>query len=269
MITFARPAAALSTCVGLVLWALVPTASATAPAAPPAPIEDHAMGSQIRAHEGGGSPAAAPTDHGTPDAVHGIDVSSHQGDVDWWHWWGRGMRFAYVKATEGTGYRNPYFAQQYNGSYQVGMIRGAYHFALPDRSTGAAQADYFVDHGGGWSRDGRTLPGALDMEYNPYGETCYGLSRAAMTAWVKSFSDRYHARTGRWPVIYTSTSWWGACVDGDFSATNPLWVARYASAVGALPHAWPFHTFWQYSSTPIDQNLFNGSHDRLRALADG
>ena len=43
----------------------------------------------------------------------------------------RGVRFAYVKATEGRTYRNPYFAQQYNGSYNVGMIRGAYHFALP------------------------------------------------------------------------------------------------------------------------------------------
>ncbi len=49
------------------------------------------------------------------------------------------------------------------------MIRGAYHFATPDTTSGAAQANYFVDHGGGWSRDGKTLPGALDIEWNPYG----------------------------------------------------------------------------------------------------
>ncbi|GAA1356945.1 lysozyme [Saccharothrix algeriensis] len=259
-------AAVLATCTSLVVaWAVAPAVAA--PAATP-PAEDHAMGSQIARHEGRGDPRAV-VDPGTREVVHGIDVSSHQGDVDWVHWWGQGKRFAYVKATEGTGYRNPDFAQQYNGSYRVGMIRGAYHFALPDRSSGNAQADYFVDHGGGWSPDGRTLPGALDMEYNPYGPTCYGLSREAMVSWVRAFSDRYQDRTGRRPVIYTSTSWWNQCAAGDFGSTSPLWVARYASTVGTLPHGWGIHTFWQYTSTPIDQNLFNGSYDRLRALADG
>ncbi|MTD58056.1 lysozyme [Amycolatopsis pithecellobii] len=240
--------------------------------------QDHEMGSQIRRVEG---------DQSTPDSraaamrpqgvnvdgvvatatVEGIDVSGHQGNVDWNGYWGQGKRFAYVKATESTTYTNPYFAQQYNGSYNIGMIRGAYHFATPDTSSGAAQANYFVDHGGGWSADGKTLPGALDMEYNPYGATCYGLSKSAMTGWVKDFSDTYHARTNKWPAIYTSTSWWGQCVDGDFSSTSPLWVARYASSVGSLPYDWGVYTFWQYSSSPIDQNVFNGSYDRLVVLA--
>src|SRR5205823_5429488 len=137
----------------------------------------------------------------------------------------------YVKATEGVSYSSPYFAQQYNGSYNAGMIRGAYHFALPDRTSGADQANFFASHGGGWSRDGKTLPGALDVEYNPYGNTCYGKSKAAMAAWIKDFNDTYHARTGRWPVIYTSTSWWNSCVDGNFSATSPLWIARYNQSI--------------------------------------
>jgi hypothetical protein len=47
------------------------------------------------------------------------------------------------------------------------MIRGAYHFARPHTTSGVIQAEYFVDHGGGWSGDGTTLPGALDIEYNP------------------------------------------------------------------------------------------------------
>lgn len=225
------------------------------------------MGSQIRKHEDS-DPNATP-DADVLTTVSGIDVSSHQGNVDWQGQWNAGMRFAYVKATEGTGYKNPYFAQQYNGSYNVGMIRGAYHFALPDRSSGATQANYFVDNGGGWSRDDKTLPGALDMEYNPYGQTCYGKNQAQMTAWIKDFSDTYHARTGRWPVIYTSTSWWNTCSGGDFSSTNPLWIARYSSTIGALPAGWSVHTFWQYTSNPIDKNLFNGSYDRLTALANG
>jgi hypothetical protein len=46
-------------------------------------------------------------------------------------------------------------------------------------------------------------------------------------------------------------------------------VARYASAPGTLPGGWPFHTIWQYSSTPIDQDRFNGDQSRLVALANG
>jgi GH25 family lysozyme M1 (1,4-beta-N-acetylmuramidase) len=230
---------------------------------------DHAMGSQIRKHEGTDQmpQTVNPADVGVLASVEGIDVSGHQGNVDWPGQWGAGRRFVWVKATEGTGYENPYFAQQYNGSYNQGFIRGAYHFALPDRSSGATQANFFSANGGGWSGDGRTLPGALDMEYNPYGGTCYGLSKQSMTAWIRDFSNTYKARWNKYPAIYTSTSWWNQCVGASFSSTNPLWVARYASTVGTLPIDWGFYTVWQYSSSPIDQNTFNGSYDRLVVFA--
>jgi GH25 family lysozyme M1 (1,4-beta-N-acetylmuramidase) len=230
---------------------------------------DASMGSQIREHEGiADMPMVIrPSDHGMQATVYGIDVSGHQGNVDWPYWWGQGKRFVWVKATEGTYYTNPYFTQQYNGSYNQGFIRGAYHFARPDTTSGATQANYFSDHGGGWSSDGKTLPGALDMEYNPYGSTCYGLSPSQMTSWILDFSNTYHARWDKYPAIYTSTSWWSQCVNGDFSSTNPLWVARYASSPGALPCCWGFYTVWQYSSSPIDQNVFNGSYTQLQAFA--
>src|SRR5690606_13686583 len=113
-------------------------------------IGNHEMGSQIARVEGDHS---SPSTHAramqpqgvTADGVSakatvaGIDVASHQGNVDWNHWWGQGKRFAYVKATEATSYKNPYFAQQYNGSYNVGLIRGAYHFAVPNSSPGTGQ----------------------------------------------------------------------------------------------------------------------------------
>ncbi|GAB3404327.1 lysozyme [Flindersiella endophytica] len=203
--------------------------------------------------------------------VAGMDVASHQGNVNWSSWWSKGKRFAFVKATEGTGYRNPYFAQQYNGSYRVGMIRGSYHFALPNKSSGATQANYFVNHGGGWSKDGKTLPGALDIEYNPYGSTCYGLSQSGMVSWIRSFTKQYKARTGRDAVIYSTTDWWKRCTgnNASFGKANPLWIARYNSSPGTLPAGWGFHTFWQFSSSPLDQNRFNGAISRLRALATG
>lgn len=230
---------------------------------------DHPMGSQIRKHEDTAQMPRSvdPPDVGTMASVAGIDVSGHQGNVDWPAQWNAGKRFVWVKATEGTGYRNPYFAQQYNGSYNQGFIRGAYHFALPDRSSGATQANFFSNNGGGWSGDGKTLPGALDMEYNPYGATCYGLSKTAMTNWIRDFSNTYKARWNKYPAIYTSTSWWNQCVGSSFGTTNPLWVARYSSSVGTLPIGWSFYTVWQYSSTPIDQNSFNGDYSRLQVFA--
>jgi GH25 family lysozyme M1 (1,4-beta-N-acetylmuramidase) len=206
--------------------------------------------------------------------VQGLDVSNHQISTDWASAASSGMRFAYIKATEGLHVSNARFAAQYDGAYAAGLIRGAYHFARPNLSSGAAQASYFAAHGGGWSADGRTLPGALDVEPNPHGARCYGLSPGAMVAWISEFASTYHALTSRWPVIYTSRNWWNACTGGytGFANQDPLWVARYAAAPGQLPAGWNSYTFWQHApGGPVtgDQDVFNGSSTRLRNLATG
>ncbi|MFI6012048.1 lysozyme [Streptomyces sp. NPDC051243] len=260
---------------GLLLTAILSLVLATQPS--PASAGDDTprrgsayMGMGVIAHDGV---------HGVPPGTmatktEGVDVSSHQRNVAWSTLWNSGVKWAYAKATEGTYYTNPYFPQQYNGSYNVGMIRGAYHFATPDTTNGATQANYFVDHGGGWSRDGKTLPGALDIEWNPYGDTCYGKTPSAMVTWIRDFVNQYRARTGRAPVIYTATSWWKQCTGNysGFASANPLWIARYATAVGELPAGWSYYTMWQYTSsgpTVGDHNRFNGALDRVRALAKG
>ena len=67
--------------------------------------------------------------------VLGLDVSSYQGNVNWSQVASKGGTFAYAKSTEGTYYYDStYFSQQYNGSYAAGLIRGAYHFAIPNNS---------------------------------------------------------------------------------------------------------------------------------------
>lgn len=209
-----------------------------------------------------------------PPGIQGIDVSSHQFEVDWRTAYNQGARFAYVKATEGTGYKNPYFGQQYGGSAGVGMVRGAYHFALPGTTSGAAQANYFVDNGGGWSADGRTLPPLLDVEYNPYtslGNDCYNMSAAQMVSWIRDFSNTVRARTGRVPMIYTTTDWWNRCT-GNSRAFNdhPLHIAAYnQSGPGAMPSSWSFYSVWQYSASgPFvgDSNVWNGSAQQLSAF---
>lgn len=201
----------------------------------------------------------------------GIDVSNHQGEIDWVsvapH-----VAFVYVEASEGTYFHNADFANQYDGPYQHGVIRGAYHFAIPDNSSGTTQADYFIAHGGGWTSDGRTLPGALDIEYNPYGARCYGLTAGQMVAWIDDFVTEYAARTHAYPLIYSTTDWWSSCTgrSGAFTGLDPLWVARYGAPNAGPLGTWPFYTFWQYAdrgSLPGDQDWFNGAIDRLKLLA--
>ncbi|MGW5362611.1 GH25 family lysozyme [Actinopolymorpha pittospori] len=203
--------------------------------------------------------------------TRGIDVASHQGNVDWEYWWNQGKRFAYVKATEGTSYINPFFGQQYNGSAKVGMLRGTYHFARPDRGNGAAQARFYVANGGGWTPDGKTLPGELDIEY---GEavgvsTCYGVSQREMVNFIRDFTTTYKKLTGRAPAIYTTDDWWAQCTgDTKEFSDSPLWIANYHDTPGRLPGGWgDGHTFWQYTDTPLDQNYFNGSLADLRRFA--
>ncbi|MFJ5859688.1 GH25 family lysozyme, partial [Pseudarthrobacter oxydans] len=218
--------------------------------------------------------------------IQGLDVSGHQPTVDWQQQWNMGSRFAYVKATEGNYYKNPSYSSQYQGSRNVGMIRGAYHFAIPNWSSGADQARYFVQNGGGWSSDGYTMPPVLDFEFNPYegrtingfyfGNTCYNMSPSQLTSWVRDFGNTMQTMTGRLPVIYTNTSWWNQCLGnpsgfGDY----PLWVAAYPNSptnnAGPVPTAsWSTYSMWQYSSTgPFagDSNVWNGDYAGLKAFA--
>ncbi|KAI0656967.1 glycoside hydrolase family 25 protein [Cubamyces menziesii] len=204
----------------------------------------------------------------------GIDISHYQGTVNFNTVKANGLSFVYIKATEGTSYTDPDFSSHYTGATNAGLIRGGYHFAHPDESSGATQANFFLAHGGGWSSDGITLPGALDIEYNPSGAECYGLSASAMVSWIRDFSNTYHSSTGVYPVIYTTTDWWTTCTGNSaaFASTNPLWIARYASSIGTLPAGWSYTTFWQYADSgpnPGDQDEFNGSLDGLKKLALG
>ncbi|WP_128377915.1 lysozyme [Streptomyces cavernae] len=222
-----------------------------------------------------GGTALAELPGSTAGKPMGHDVSSYQRNVDWQGAKKKGARFVYVKATESHTYRNPYFGRQYEGARNAGLLRGAYHFALPNRSSGTAQAAHFVGNGGGWRADDWTLPPALDVEHNPYDKKkkCYGLSKTEMVGWIKAFSNEVNRRTGRRPVIYTTTGWWNDCTGGSraFGANHPLWLARYNASAGALPAGWTYWTFWQHDDSgtfPGDQNLFNGSMTGLRKFAN-
>lgn len=233
--------------------------------------QDDYLGSQVAKHTTGPKDLVL-----KPSATQlkGLDVSGYQTGINWSTVAANGAKFAYVKATENTNYQNPQFSNEYTGSYNAGLMHGAYHFAIPNGPSAVSQADYFVSHGGGWSKDGRTLPPMLDIEYNPYGATCYGLSQSAMVSWITAFVNEVHAKTTRWATIYSNLDWWTQCTgnSGAFHDNDPLFVARYASSPGTLPGGWPFYTFWQYADSgtfPGDQDYFNGDASRLLALANG
>ncbi|MHA7191139.1 GH25 family lysozyme [Arthrobacter sp. MDT2-16] len=219
--------------------------------------------------------SAAATNYWKPSGVLGVDVSSHQANVDWRGAWNQGSRFAYVKATESTNYINPYFVGQYGGSEAVGMLRGAYHFAIPSVSSGAQQANYFLNNGGGWTADGKTLPPLLDVEYNPYaslGNSCYNMSAAQMVSWIRDFSNTVYNRIGRLPMIYTTTDWWNTCTGASRAfASHPLHIANYNnSGAGTMPAGWAGYDLWQYTSIgPVvgDWNQWPASLSSLQSFA--
>jgi len=211
---------------------------------------------------------------GRQSQPQGIDVSGFQPNVDWNAVKANGISFTFIKATEGTTFISSTFSSQYTGATNAGLIRGAYHFAHPDSSSGATQANFFLAHGGGWSADGITLPGVLDIENNPSGAECYGLSASAMVSWIQDFSNTYESRTGRFPIIYTTTSWWTSCTGNSaaFASNNPLWIAHFSTTIGPLPAGYAFPTFWQFADSgpnPGDQDLFNGDAAGLERIARG
>ncbi|MFF2141045.1 GH25 family lysozyme [Streptomyces sp. NPDC058193] len=204
----------------------------------------------------------------------GIDVSHYQGTINWASVKAAGIKFAYIKATESTTYTDPQFSANYGNAHARSVIRGAYHFARPNLSGGAAQANYFVAHGGAWSRDNLTLPGMLDLEGG-----CYSKSTSEMRTWILDFYNAYKAKTGRDVVIYTSPSWWNTCTGSwtGMSARSPLFVAHWTTAAGpSIPAGFRYWTFWQYSSTgsvsgisgAVDRDRFSGTEARLLALAN-
>ncbi|HEX7306636.1 GH25 family lysozyme [Lentzea sp.] len=212
--------------------------------------------------------------------VNGIDVSSHDHDGKTLNWADRraaGEEFAFVKATEGTSYVNPYFGQDNQGAKAAGLYVGAYAFGRPDLGNPAGQANHFADNLQ-WSTDGRTLPPFLDLEWPYLSGTpdCYGLSQSEMRSWISTFLTTVQARIGRTPMIYTNVNWWNPCTgsSGAFSG-YPLDISSCGSTPPSVPGWGSNWTFWQYDidackrGAAHDSMVFNGSVAQLAALAGG
>lgn len=225
-----------------------------------------------------------------PAGIPGMDVSGWQADpvyhatsqVDWSRQRALGARFVYSKATEGNYFVDASRTSHQRGAAAVGMLQGAYHFALPSQSSAVTQADFFAKNGGTWSANGTSLPPLLDIENNPYtnpnaspyyGNSCYNMTPSTMVSWIKAFSNRMLAKTGRLPMIYTNYYWWQECTGGSQEfANHPLHIAAYGASSPWVPGGWKNWSFWQYSDSGVfegDSNVFNGTMAQLTAFAKG
>jgi GH25 family lysozyme M1 (1,4-beta-N-acetylmuramidase) len=209
-------------------------------------------------------------------SVTGPDIASYQHpsgkSINWSSVYSAGKRFVFIKATEGTGYRNPYFARDWSGSHAAGLMHGAYHFARPSARSGsaAAQARAFVATAGR-ARSAGDLPPTLDLEVTG------GLGPTRLIAWTKQWLNTVQNLTGRKPMIYSYPYFWAHNMRGTTTfRDHRLWGASYGSRPTTFAGAWSTWTFWQYSSrsrvsgihAQTDMNRFNGTLAQLRRLAN-
>jgi GH25 family lysozyme M1 (1,4-beta-N-acetylmuramidase) len=180
--------------------------------------------------------------------IRGIDVSSYQHvgrTINWQLVSRSGIRFAAIKASEGTYYTNPYYAGDARAAAAAGLSVVPYVFANPGSAPGAATARFGVA-AAGYARTG--LPVEVDLENDPYAAGhCYGLSVRQMIAWIAAFTAQATALTGKAPIVYTSAQWWRQCTkDTALFRNDSLWLASYDTATPGVPSPWKQWTFWQY-----------------------
>jgi GH25 family lysozyme M1 (1,4-beta-N-acetylmuramidase) len=203
-------------------------------------------------------------------SVTGADVSQWQGTITWNRVAASGIRFVFVKATEGTTYTDPAFARNRDGARSAGLAVGFYHFADPRGSTlvaarqdAAAQAAHFL---GVYQPRPTDLRPVLDIEQTG------GLSPARLQAWVSTWVKTVRGRLHRQPFIYTSPYFWETYLSNTTSIAPVagLWLADWTTGSPWLPasnwggRGW---AFWQYSdsghvdgiSGAVDRDRLNGS----------
>ena len=145
----------------------------------------------------------------------------------------------YLKATEGTSFRDRRFAQNWEAAGQIRAQRGAYHF-FRSSADPKKQAENFIAAVGPL-RHGDLSP-VLDIETMHRGCTKDTLNQRALT-WLKAVEKHY----GRRPVIYTSDRFALDILSSDITEHYPLWIARYG---GKTPDS-PACTMWQFTDRAV------------------
>lgn len=173
-------------------------------------------------------------------SIKGVDVSHHQGAIDWRKVRGNGVDFSFIKASESVGFVDPRYKENVKNAREAGVLVGSYHFARGGDPI--KEADFFLSTVGE-IQQWELL--ALDWE----------IEHASPAAWCRAFLDRVESKVGFKPLLYTNEARvksinWAKVVTGDFG----LWVAKYpwldVGVAGSKPTSgqWAFWVLWQFSS---------------------
>jgi lysozyme len=189
----------------------------------------------------------------------GVDVSHHQGAIDWKSVAREpNLVFAYIKASEGGDRRDERFAENWRAARGAGFKVGAYHFFTFCRAP-LEQAANFLDV---VPRDADALPPAVDVEF--VGNCSARPSPEALRRDLGLFIDAVAKALRRRPLVYLTPEAHAAFFSGG-DIGHPFWIRGLS---GEPPPGW---TFWQFSNrarvrgirTAADLNTFH-SADRAR-----
>ena len=202
--------------------------------------------------------------------VRGIDISRYQDHIDWSRLRnaninGMPVRFAFIKATEGTDLIDPYFNENFYQARQNGILRGAYHFFSP-RTDARQQARFFLRQ---VHLEAGDLPPVLDVE------TRGNLTKKELQTAVKKWLDVVEQHYGVKPIIYTGYAFKMENFNDTIFDAYPYWIAHYYVDELKYKGKW---TFWQYTDVGrvdgigtrhedvVDCNIFNGTQQELLDL---
>ncbi|MFB7908101.1 GH25 family lysozyme [Kitasatospora sp. NPDC056076] len=180
--------------------------------------------------------------------ARGYDVSDYQSSIP------SDAEFVFVKASEGARTEQAGYAAKVAEARRRGIVLGHYHFIHCENPV-QGEIDHFC------RVVGAVLPDELlVLDFEPYGQPVTdSAATAAKNTWLAAVKQRYpNNRVG----LYTSVDWWRRTDDsyGDF-----LWIADYVAAGSPRVQApWKFH---QWTDSPLDADVYNGTLDELRAWA--
>lgn len=183
--------------------------------------------------------------------VRGIDISAHNGDIDFGRLAAGGVDFVMMKATEGTNFKDVKFVDNYREARRAGLRVGAYHFFRFD-SDSEMQALNFLH-----SVRNRHLDMPLAVDIEEWGNPD-GLATSKIVASLRTMIGMLEA-AGYGVVLYTNKDGYTRFVKGNFD-NYPLWICSFADP--PVAGDWDI---WQYShrgslpgiSGRVDLNVLN------------
>lgn len=189
------------------------------------------------------------------EVYHGIDVSNHQGSIDWDKVAkDENVQFVYIKATEGATYVSPTFEQNIQEARKAGMKVGCYHFL---RATSYIHDQFrnFIEY---CREDEQDLAPLIDIEVKGS-----WLDEEVADS-VKLFADLLEEYYGVRPIIYTGTNFYNKYLSEEFNDGYELFIAKYSENEPELIDGTDY-TIWQFTDcgevngiyTDVDQSRFN------------